>query len=144
MPKKRVHKGNILRSYEWTNLLFFLLLIVALGVFVAIVFRIYSTPEESPAKSEDGILSEIVAPGSDICIFYVGSRLTDVSRKYQSRLQIPPTDDGLVKGLFDIPGVIGVTIDQRMVMISKSPEARWEAIQPGAREVIRNHLHLHQ
>jgi hypothetical protein len=138
---------NILRKYEWTNLLFFVLIMMALGVFVALVFQSYSNPNRGRSKesgSTGGVLSEVVAPGSDTCIFYLGTALSPTTRRYLSRMEIPATDDGLVSGLFGITGVESVVVDQRLIMLNKSPSARWEAIQPQAREVINKHLHMHQ
>jgi hypothetical protein len=134
-----------LKRYELTNLVFFLSVIVALGVFVAFVFQYYKNAGHKPASASDdgGIRSEVVLSGSDSCIFYLGTRLSEGTRRYRSPDEIPATDDGLVRGLFDIPGVVEVVVDQTLVILQKSPSARWEAIQAGAREVIRNHLHMH-
>jgi hypothetical protein len=76
-------------------------------------------------------------------MFYLGTKLSEVSRQFRSRLDIPVTDDGFLRELFDIPGVEEVTLDQRMLMIKKSASVRWESIQPAVRQTVRNHLHLH-
>jgi hypothetical protein len=143
--KSGARRGNILRRYEVVNLLFFLTLILALGVFVSLVFKSYSTGEPPPEAFADGpgILAEIITPEDDSCVFYLGTKITEISRGYRSQLDIPVTDDGLLKGLFSIPGVIDVVINQRSIVIQKSPSANWWTIQSGAREVINQHLHMH-
>ncbi len=138
---------NILKKYEWTNLLFFIVVMMALGVFVALVFQSYSNPDRGRSKKSgegSGIVSVVVAPGSDTCIFYLGTMISPASRTYRSRMEIPATDDGLISGLFAITGVETVVVDRQLIMINKSPSARWEAIQPQAKEVISRHLHMHQ
>ncbi len=137
---------HVLRRYEGTNLLFFLVFILALGVFVAWVFRSYKSPNAViPSEPDDrGILSEVVTPGSETCVFYLGTKLSETNRQYRSRTDIPVTDDGLVAGLFAIPGVDVIVVDQKLVMLQKTSMVRWEKIQPSAREVIKSHLHMHQ
>jgi hypothetical protein len=139
-------KGNVLRRYEGANLLFFLVFVLALAGFVAWVFQSYRSPGESVAEeagANGGVVSEIVSP-DDSCIFYLGTKLSESSRRYRGKLEIPATDDGLIRDLFAIEGVTGVVVDQRMVILQKWPTARWEAIQPLAREVLNGHLHMHQ
>jgi hypothetical protein len=70
--------------------------------------------------------------------------LTATQHKYHTRQEIPLTDDGLAKGLFDIPGVTEVTIDKAMVVLQKAPKAHWEEIRPAARDIISTHLHMHK
>jgi hypothetical protein len=70
----------------------------------------------------------------------MGARLTDVTHKYRNRQEVPATDM-LAKNLFNIAGVIEVTIDQTMVVLQKAPKAHWEEIRPQAREVIIAYLH---
>lgn len=137
---------HVLRRYEGTNLLFFLVFILALGVFVAWVFRSYKSPNAvTPSEPDNrGILSEVVTPGSETCVFYLGTRLSETNRQYRRRTDIPVTDDGFVAGLFAIPGVDVVVVDQKLVMLQKTSMVRWEKIQPSAREVIKSHLHMHQ
>jgi len=145
MFRKKARRRS-LKGYEGANLLVFLFVMVALGVFVSWVFQYYkSAGERAPSTSDDhkGIVSEALAPGSDVGIFYLDTNVSPTTRQYQNRLEIPPTDDGLVQGLFDITGVVGVVVDQKLIMIQKSPSVRWEAIRPAAREVISNHLHMH-
>ncbi len=137
---------HVLRKYEVTNLLFFLAFILALGIFVVWVFQSFRSPNAVvPRESaEEGILSEVVTPGSETCVFYLGTKLSETNHQYRSRTDIPPTDDGFIAGLFGIPGVEVVIVDQKMVMLQKAPHLRWERIQPSAREVIKSHLHMHQ
>jgi hypothetical protein len=133
-----------LKKYEITNLLFFLTLIVALGVLVSFVFRFYGTrSDESADESEIGVVSDALGAGSDVGLFYLDTKLTETSRQYRSRLEIPATDDGLIRDLFAIPGVEEITIDQRMIVLKKNASARWESIGPGVRRIVKNHLHLH-
>jgi len=136
-----------LKGYEGTNLLFFLVFMIALGTFVAFVFRSYRFPSEAPRNSGDnanGVLSEAVDPSSGFCIFYVGTRISVAKRRYEGPHAIPATDDGLVRELFAIPGVTGVVVDENLIMLEKSTSAPWERIQGTAREVINSHLHIHQ
>jgi hypothetical protein len=140
-------RGNILKRYEGTNLLFFLVFVIALGLFVSLVFNSYRNSGERPsAESADdnGIVSEVVSDAAESCIFYLGTKLSESSHAYRSQMDISVTDDGLVKELFAISGVVRVLVDQKLVMLQKSPSARWETIQPSAREVISKHLHMHQ
>jgi len=133
-----------LKKYEITNLLFFLAIIVALGVLVSIVFRYYGTRNEAPASESDmGVVSDSLSAGSDVGLFYLGTKLSETSQQYRSRLEIPVTDDGLVKELFSLPGVEEVTINQRIIMLKKSTSSRWENIQPGVRRIVKGHLHIH-
>jgi hypothetical protein len=139
MPRQRSLKG-----YEGANLLFFLGVVVVLGTFVWFVFHFYRNANRAPVRAsiEGGVLSNAVIPGADSCIFYVGTRLSTTKLRYVNG-QIPVTDDGLVKDLFGIPGVLEVVIDQSLVMLHKTPGSHWEAIQPLAREIINRHLHIH-
>ena len=143
--KKKIGR-NVLRKYEGTNLLFFLFFILALGVFVSWIFQSFRSPNTFTPKeaAEEGILSEAVTPESETCVFYLGTRLSERNHQYRSRADVPPTDDGLVTGLFGIPGVDVVVVDQKLIMLQKSSSARWEKIRPSAREVIEDHLHMHQ
>jgi hypothetical protein len=139
-------KRNVLRRYEGANLLFFLAFAVVLAGFVAWVFQSYRdpgvvTPEESGEGG--GVVSELISP-DDSCIFYLSTKLSESGRRYRGKAEIPPTDDGLVRNLFGVEGVTGVVVDQKMVILQKWPTARWEAIQPQAKEVINSHLHMHQ
>lgn len=142
MAKNR--SGKSLKKYELTNLLFFLVLIVALGVLVTVVFRHYGTRnQESSEGSAEGIVSEAVGPGSDVGLFYLDTKISQSTRRYRSRIEIPPTDDGLVRELFALPGVEEITIDQKVLMLKKNGSVRWESIQPGVRRIVKEHLHIH-
>lgn len=133
-----------LKKYEIYNLLFFLGLIVVLGALVTFVFRSYSTQNESDSGSgEEGIISEVVSDGSDIGMFYLGSRIYETGGQYRSLLDVPVTDDGFLKELFAIPGVAGITVERKSLMIRKYPSATWETIRPAVRRTIERHLHLH-
>ena len=133
-----------LKSYETTNLLFFLTLIVALGVLVAFVFRFYGTRnEEIEGGAQAGVVSDALGAGSDVGLFYLDTKISDTARQYRSRLEIPTTDDGFIRDLFAIPGVEEITIDQRMIVLKKTASARWESIGPSVRRIVKSHLHLH-
>jgi hypothetical protein len=133
-----------LKKYEITNLLFFLTLIVALGVLVSFVFRFYGTRnKESSNEGALGIVSEVLGQGSDVGIFYLDTKISETTRQYRSRLEIPATDDGLIAELFALPGVEEITIDQRMIVLRKNGSVRWESIGPGVHRIVKNHLHLH-
>ena len=138
-------RRNVLGKYEGMNLLFFLTFILVLGGFVGWVFQSYKDRNTRPAKTlvDEGIISEVVSETSGTCLFYLGTTLSENSRKYSSRADVPPTDDGMIRDFLAIPGVVQVTVDRRLIVLSKSPSVYWEAIQPGAREIIRNHFHMH-
>ncbi len=133
-----------LKKYELTNLLFFVLLIVALGVLVAFVFRYYGTrPIGAEPESDMGVVSTSLSSTSDVGMFYLGTKLAETSHQFRSRLEVPVTDDGLLKDMFDIPGVEEITLGERIIVIRKSNSARWEGIEPGVRRLVKNHLHIH-
>ncbi|MEJ2108906.1 MAG: NifU N-terminal domain-containing protein [Acidobacteriota bacterium] len=133
-----------LKKYEVTNLFFFLGLILALGVLVTLVFRFYGTRDSGVSgEGERGIISESLSPDSDIAVFYVGTKLFETSSQYESILEVPVTDDGFLKELFSIPGIMSITADRRSIMIRKQTSADWENIRPGVRKAIERHLHLH-
>jgi len=133
-----------LKKYEIYNLLFFLGLILVLGTLVTFVFRSYSTRNESDSSDgARGIISEVVADGSDIGMFYLGTKIYETSGQYQSLMEVPVTDDGFLKELFSIPGVAGITVDRRSLMIRKYPSASWNTIRPAVRQIVERHLHLH-
>jgi hypothetical protein len=142
--KKSGANRRSLKKYELTNLLFFLTLIIALGILVTVVFRHYGTRNiETADESDAGVISDQLNPASDVGVFYLGTKLTESSRQYRNIIDIPVTDDGLVRDLFNLPGVEEVTIDQRMIIVRKNTGARWEGIQPGVRQIVKNHLHMH-
>jgi hypothetical protein len=133
-----------LREYEFTNLLFFLVLIVALGVLVALVFNHYRTLDEETSGDENpGIVSESLNSTSDVGMFFLGTKISETNRQFRNRIDIPVTDDGFLKELFSLPGIEEVTINQKSLMLKKSSSARWETISPGARRIVSNHLHIH-
>ena len=137
---------NKLIAYELKNLAFFVVLILALGFFVTWVMQNYKIRGKdwaSVSEGEKGILSEGVSPVGDTCIFYVGTNLSETTRKYLNMMEIPVTDDGFIAGFFEIPGLTSVVVNKKTVMLQKSPSAKWETIQPLARELIKKHLHPH-
>jgi hypothetical protein len=145
--KPGVPRRDALKSYEGTNLLFFLGFILALGLLVAWVFQSYKSRNDKPARpqvEELGVVSEVVSTTSGTCLLYLGTKLSETNHTYRNPAEIPAADDGLVRGLFALPGVTEVIVDQRLIVLQKSPGAHWEEIQPGAKEIVRNHLHLHQ
>jgi len=137
--KARIYGRRVHKKYEWSNLLFFLCVAAALVLFVMLVFRVYSTPDTVPSKAKSAysvILKELVPPSSNNCIFYLETEVSGEGKRYNSVTEVPATDDGLTKELFSIPGVMGVQINQRSIVLYKTPSAHWEEIQPGAREII--------
>jgi hypothetical protein len=133
-----------LRQYELSNLLFFLLLIIALGVLVAVVFNHYRMLGQEPSDEEGiGVVSETLDSTSDLGVFYLGTKISETSYQYRNRIDIPITDDGFIKELFSLPGVAEISINQKTIMLKKSTSARWEAISPGVRRIVSNHLHIH-
>jgi hypothetical protein len=131
-----------LGSYEVRNLLFFMCFIGALIVLGAFVFRGYKDLGKVPPKEIDpsGIMDEVVSSTSSSCYFYMGAKLTDTVHKYRNRQEVPATDV-LATNLFNITGVIQVTVDQTMIVLLKAPKAHWEEIRPQARDVITSYLH---
>ena len=133
-----------LKKYEVANLLFFLGLILVLGALVTFVFRYYSSGERTASDNgEKGIISESLHPGSDIGVFYLGTKIYERGGQYRNILEIPVTDDGFLKELFSIPGVEEITVDQKSIMIRKVPSADWNDIRSQLQQVIERHLHLH-
>lgn len=144
MEKDLSKSRKSLKKYEITNLLFFLVLIIALGVLVSFVFRYYGNRDQaSEEASELGVVSDALSEGSDVGLFYLGSKISNGTHQYRSRLEVTATDDGLVKGLFDLPGVEEITIDQTTIMIKKNGSVRWDSIRGGVRGIVKNHLHIH-
>ncbi len=117
-----------------------------MGGLGAFVFQSYKNRDKPPPEEFDpnGILSEVVSPTSESCYFYLGTKLAESVRKYHTPQEIPPTDDGLIRDLFGIPGVIEVVVDQWVVVLQKEPKAHWEEIRPAARKIITSHLHMHK
>jgi hypothetical protein len=142
--KKNRAGGRSLKKYELTNLLFILVLIVALGILVTFVFRYYGKQgQDISGENSVGVVSDSVSPGSDVGLFYLDTKLSEVTRQYRSRIEIPITDDGLLRELFALPGVEEITIDQKVIMIKKNGSARWDGIQSSVRRIVRDHLHIH-
>jgi hypothetical protein len=133
-----------LKKYEITNLIFFLAIVVALGVMLTFVFRYYGTRNQPAANEPDmGVISDALSDGSDVGLFYLGTKLSETSHQYRSRLDIPVTDDGLLKEMFALPGVEEITLDQRIIVVKKTVSTPWQSIQPGVRRIVRSHLHIH-
>jgi hypothetical protein len=133
-----------LKKYEVTNLLFFIGLILALGILVTFVFRFYGNQGRTASgEAERGIVSEALYPGSDIGMFYLGTNIFETSRQYRNPMEIPVTDDGFLKELFSIPGVKEVTVDQRSIMIRKDTSVSWDSMRTQIRQTVERHLHMH-
>jgi Scaffold protein Nfu/NifU N terminal len=108
------------------------------------VFRHYGNRnQQSSEQTELGVISDALSDGSDMGLFYLDTRLSETTRQYRSRLEIPATDDGLVNELFNLPGIEEVTIDQQTIILKKNGSARWDAIQSRVRQIVKNHLHTH-
>ncbi len=90
-----------------------------------------------------GVISDELNPTSDMGVFYLGTKLSETTLQYRNRIEIPVTDDGLIRDLFALPGINEVTVNQTMIILKKDAATRWEAIQPGVRQIVKNHLHLH-
>ena len=144
-PKGAVRSGRrSLKRYEITNLLFFLTIIVVLGVLVTFVFRYYGTRnQEIPDEAKLGVVSAALSDTSDVGVFHLGTRISETSLQYRSRLDIPVTDDGLIEALFSLPGVEEITINQSVIMIRKSTSVQWMYIQQGVDRIVKDHLHIH-
>jgi hypothetical protein len=134
-----------LSGYEGRSLLLFLCFIGGLFVLGAFVLREYRDRGKEPPKEIDpsGIMDEVVSSASNSCYFYMGAKLTDTTHKYRNKKDIP-TSDVLATNLFNIPGVIEVTIDETMIVLQKANKAHWEEIRPLARDVIKAYLHPNQ
>jgi hypothetical protein len=146
MNLMHIRKGKPLIRYEIENLVVFLLAILTLGSFATLVFQTYRTARERLVRTSEQtaeIILEKVTPEGYACAYYVGVNLTEASHTYRDRSEIPATDDGLVRGLLEIEGVVEVVVDRRMVLLTKSPSARWGYIQSRARKIINHHFHMH-
>jgi len=135
-------KGS-LKGYELSNLLFFLVLIVVLGGGCWWVLYHYGTKDRIIiVDPEPGIASEHIT--DDIAVFYLeGFRIVGVTRQYRSRLEIPSTDDGFIRSLFDLPGVEELTVEPNVVMVKKNGTIAWDKLSGPIRDIINNHLHSH-
>lgn len=136
-------RGNILRRYEGTNLVFFLGFILVLGGFVFYIFHSYKSENDKliqAAEVDTGIQSVVLSTATNSCLFYLADKLVDASHTYHGPQEIPANDDGLLKDLFGITGVMQVVVDEKLIVVSKSPSSHWEMIQSTAKEVIINYL----
>ena len=135
-------KGS-LKSYEFSNLLFFLGLIIVLGgVCWWVLYHIGTKDRVIVVDPEPGIASEHI--NEDIAVFYLeGFRIVGVTRQYRSRLEIPSTDDGFIRGLFDLPGVEELTVEPNVIMVKKNGTVSWDKLIGPIRDILNNHLHSH-
>ena len=135
-------KGS-LKSYEFSNLLFFLGLIIVLGgVCWWVLYYIGTKDRVVVVDPEPGISSELI--NEDIAAFYLeGFNIVGVTRQYRSRLEIPSTDDGLIRGLFDLPGVEELTVQPQLIMVKKNGTVTWDKLSRPIHEIINAHLHSH-
>jgi len=102
-----------LKKYELTNLLFFLVLIVALGVVVTFVFRHYGTRNMGPVgEAEWASCRNRWDSGSDVGMFYLGADLSETKPSVPQPVGHSVTDDGFLKELFSLPGVEEITVGQ--------------------------------
>jgi len=134
---------NILKRYEGMNLLFFLGFILILGGFVFYIFHSYKSENDKltrAAEVDTGIQSVVLSTVTNSCLFYLADKLANQSHTYRSPQEIPVNDDGLLKDLFSISGVTQVVMEEKLIVVSKSPSSHWETIQPSAKEVIINYL----
>ncbi len=139
MPRK----GNILKGYEATNLVFFLGFVLVLGGFVFYIFHSYKSENDKLTQRyevDDGIQSVVLSTATNSCLFYLADKYADSSHTYHSAREIPADDDGLLKDLFGITGVIQVVVDEKLIVVSKSPSSHWEMIQPTAKEIIAGYI----
>ena len=144
MAKSSNRGGRSLKKYERNNLIFFLSIIVVLGVLVSFVFNHYKAKNQEVAEdSNGGVISDSLGDSSDVGAFYLGTSLSETSHQYRSRLDIPVTDDGLLRDLFDLPGVEEITLNQKMILMRKNSSTSWESIRPGVKRIVKQHLHIH-
>ena len=135
-------KGS-LKGYELTNLLFFLLLIVVLAGGCWWVFYHYGFRDQVVVVDiEPGISSEETT--EDIALFYLeGFHIVGLSRTYRSRLEIPSTDDGLIRDLFDLRGVEEFVLEPQLIIVKKNGTVTWDELREPIRNIVKNHLHSH-
>jgi len=135
--------GKSLKGYEFTNLLFFLVLIIVLAGGCWLVFYHIGTKDRVVVVEIDpGIASEETS--EDISLFYLeGFHIVGTSRTYRSRLEIPSTDDGLVRSLFDLPGVEEIVIEPQLIILKKNGATSWDKLREPVRGIIKSHLHSH-
>jgi len=134
-------KGS-LKGYEFSNLLFLLVIMTALGFGCWAVFHYFSTKDWEVVEIEPGISSEEI--NEDIAMFYLeGFKIVGVARTYRSRLEIPTTDDGLISGLFNLPGVEELVIQPESIIVKKNGTVGWDKLSGPIRDILKNHLHSH-
>jgi len=135
-------KGS-LKGYEFSNLLFFLGLMIVLGaVCWGVLYSIGTKDRVGPIIVEPGISEEVTS--GDIIVFYLeGFQIVATARQYRSRLEIPSTDDGLIRGLFDLNGVEEISMLPQSVTVKKNGDVNWNTLRGPIREIISNHLHSH-
>jgi hypothetical protein len=135
-------KNKSLKGYEFTNLLFLLGLIVVLGAICTVVY-VQLTKEQNVVEVLDpGVSSEQI--NEDIALFYLeGFRIVEMTRQYRSRLEIPVTDDGLLRDLYALPGVEEITVQPQLIMVKKNGTTEWKDLRGRIRDIINNHLHSH-
>ena len=135
-------KGS-LKGYELTNLLFFLVLIIVLAGGCWWVFYHIGTKDRVVIVEKDpGIASEQI--NEDIALFYLeGFHIVGVSRTYRSRLEIPTTDDGLIRGFFELPGVEEIVVEPQLIIVKKNGTVNWDKLREPIRDIVKNHLHSH-
>ena len=135
-------KGS-LKSYEFSNLIFLLLLIIVLGGGCWWAITFFGTKNQVVVKEvEPGISSEEFS--EDIALFYLeGFHIVGTTRTYRSRLEIPTTDDGLIRSLFDLPGLEEVVIEPQLIIVKKNGTVTWDKLSEPLRILVKNHLHSH-
>ncbi|MDR0310089.1 MAG: NifU N-terminal domain-containing protein [Acidobacteriota bacterium] len=135
--------GKSLKGYEFTNLLFFLVLIVVLaGGCWWVFYHIGTKDRVVVVDAEPGIASEQTT--GDITLFYLeGFHIVGSARTYRSRLEIPSTDDGLVRDLFGLPGLEEIVIEPQLIIVKKNGTVSWNKLSQPIRDIIKNHLHSH-
>jgi len=134
-------KGS-LKGYELNNLLFFLGMIVILGGVCWIFYNLVTKNPDPVIDIEPAITSEVTT--GDIAVFELeGFNLVGMSRSYRSRLEIPVTDDGLIQGLYDLPGVEEIVLEPRRVIIKKNGTVEWNTLSGSITNVLKDHLHSH-
>lgn len=144
LGKPKPYRGKSLKGYEATNVLFMFFFVAALGLFVAWVFLTFRSPNRPPEPEDrPEIVEETITPEGDACIFHLGTTISQQSHIYRSPLDIPVTDDGLVRRLFELPGVAEIVVEPRMIMLRSRTAGIWGTVQPQAREIINNHIHIH-
>ena len=133
-----------LRGYEFSNLLFFLGLIVVLGCGCGWVLYHYGTKNRQAVVIIEPGISEEHTTG-DIAVFYLeGFNIVGTTRRYMGRLEIPVTDEcGFIRSLFDQPGIEEITIQPQSIIVKKNGTVGWDKLSSPIRGIINDHLHFH-